>query len=586
MPFVTDPKTNEQFWVPGAYVSVDVVSDSPGALPTYRIPVLIGAADHGLPYNYQASAYPEDGQLNPLPQQTSLGLVQQVYGRDSDLAVAFSWAKRHNLPLAFIGVINPLTRATVAAESTGPIEQFTLFSKAAGAVGGHTKIAWSGGVLVVLPPKYYSLLVEDALTGARRIYVKGNTWARVGLTVEIGDNATANASYQVSAFGSEVGPTGQIRYWIEFTTTLAADVLIEEYGLVAAFVASASETTPVLTDSNQIIDWLNRYSQWVGGARSGSYTGALPVDIASATPIKEISVWGAVVPGTSPAAVAADYEDFFTFLDDSGWEDFLIRNRVTPQCFCMLTPDPDVHVAAAVWAASWRGRGYPVSFTTGVAWGDVQIGAGDDTDPTFRAAAVNSQDMVVAAPGLDRVAAYLSMGPALWGIRAGSGLLHNATNDVLRFSLPEARWKEITAKELTQLCKKGVATYKVSTALGGQYVVCQGLTTLQANATAWNTDTDDTCLWEQRDLVDFLVRLLKDTMERLIVGTDEVDRDALAGGILVTFNPMRDKYKYITGFSITSIERDASGAGWDAAVEFKPTPITDYVLVNATVRVE
>ena len=67
----------------------------------------------------------------------------------------------------------------------------------------------------------------------------------------------------------------------------------------------------------------------------------------------------------------------------------------------------------------------------------------DDTDPLFRASSLNSDSVALAICGLDREAAYLSLAPALWGIRVSRGPGHNLTNDDLIFSELEVLWDEI-----------------------------------------------------------------------------------------------------------------------------------------------
>src|SRR3989304_4024442 len=97
MPAFLDP-TGRTRYVPGVYTQTEVVSDLPGPLPYHVAPPQ---------ETHEAFA--------PYRKVGTTSGVQAEFGRDSDLATAARFAKRHGLPTAFYIAANALTRASVIA---------------------------------------------------------------------------------------------------------------------------------------------------------------------------------------------------------------------------------------------------------------------------------------------------------------------------------------------------------------------------------------------------------------------------------------------------------------------------------------
>ncbi len=588
MPRFTTPD-GRTVYIPGVYSDIKVTSNLPGPLPAFQIPVIVGEADEAsYPYTFNSVKQAvEDEHLSFVGVGTS-SRCKEEFGADANVSIAMAWAKRHKLPWAFIVAINALTRASVVAQSGGPVTQGVIFAKKFGAVGGHIKLRVVGGTTVqITPVRRYSLLTANALTGATRLYVKDSTWLSEGDSVVVGDNNSADATYVVDSVGTALTSTGQITHYIELTTALGADITTAQYGMALVYNEDAVEAPDAFADVQEMVDWLNDESDHLGFQKDAGFTNpASLVALATATPIKEIAAWGAPTAGTSPAATTGDHQTFITNLGASDWDDFALENQVLPQAFLVLSANSTTHGDWRDWAVEKRTEGFPVSITTGCAWGDTALAAGGDTNPKVRAAALNSQDVALCAGGLDKVAAYLSLAPAVFGLRVKGGVKHNLTNDEIKHSTIEVKWDERNSGELTDLHKKGVITYRLSVA-GGRiaYRVSQGLSTLQNNATSWNEVDATTPLLMQRDIADFCDRVIKEDLDATQIGGDEVTESSVSAVVVKRCQKSLLKRGYITAFSISGIELNDTGAGWDVDVALTLPVTSDYIGLRTTILI-
>lgn len=574
-------------YVPGVYSLLKVVANLPGPVPEFQIPIIIGAADEArYPADFAATKQDVEDPHIPFLGLGTSSAVKTAFGPDSDLARATVYAKRHGLPFAFFVAINGLTRASVLVTSSGPTTQGTLFSKKYGAIGGHIKVQVVGGNdLAITPIKRYSMTTRNASSGATRLYVKDSSWLIAGDTITVGDNNSANADYTVDSVGTELDTVGQVAHYIELTSALAADITTAQYGVVLQYDDDKVEEPATFGSLQEMIDWLNQESDYLGFQKGGSYTGAGIVPLASATPLKEIAAWSTVTAGTTPAATSGDHSDFITLLDASAWDEFAINQQVIPQAFLILEQDSDFHVLYRDWATSKRDMGEAISVTAGCAWGDTDMSASDDTNPAVRAAALNSQDFMLAAGGLDKVAAYLSLAPAIFGRRIEGGIGHNLTNDELIYTEVEKMWNERGSGELTTLHKKGVATYRLSTSRGVQMRISQGLSTLQGAASSWDEVTAKTPLVMQRDLADFCDRVLRDDLDGTQIGGDEVDPSTIAAVVVRRAQKTLLKRSYISEFKITNIELADNGAGYNVDWSIRLRTTNDYIGLTTSILI-
>lgn len=588
MPHIQTPD-GRTVYVPGVYSQIKVQSNVPGPLPDFQIPMIVGQADEGIPYNVNSLKYSIEDTFSVWTAMGTSSAAKTYFGTDSELTVAMAWAKKHGLPFAYLACASALTRGNVLTTSAGPVNQGYLFAKKFGAPANHIKVQCpnAAGVmtLTITPVKQYSLLTADAAIGAVRVYVKSNAWVQSGNTITIGDNDSADADYVVDETGTELSSTGQILYWVSLTTPLAANITQAQYGMILQYDDSNVEAPDAFATLQDMIDWLNGSSKYLGFSKHAAFTGASLITLAAATPLKEIAAWGAVVKGTSPAPTSSDYDAIITLMDASEWDAFALAQGLIPQAFLVLSSSSTVHASFRDWAIAKRTEGYPISITTGCAWGDTSTSASNDTNPIHRAAALNSQDVLLTADGLDKLAAYLSLAPAAFGRRIAGGPRHNLTNDALLYNEVEKQWDERNSLQLTALHRGGVCTIRLSTSSAIRFVISEGISTLQNNASAWNELTSDTPLVMQRDLADFLDRSYKDDLDGKQVGADEVNPTTIAAVILMRGNSLLRR-GYITELpKINSITLNDGGTGYDVDTSNKLPTTVDFITMITRINI-
>jgi hypothetical protein len=440
MPSIITP-LGRMAYVPGVYSGFDVVSDLPGALPDFQVPIVLAEAEEGYPYDVRSSQEQHEN-LTPWKNLGTSSAAAVWFGLDSDLAVAFAYAKKHGLPQAYCVAMNALTRAKILVTSAGPVNEMTIMPQKYGAPGNWIAIRWASGVMEVTPLAHYSRLVANAGVGDTRIYLRDNSWVEVDTEIELGSNTVAKITKTVVALGTDLDADGQILYWVEFDSALASGLNTADYALAFSYDDTKTETSPTFGagEGQLLLDWLQNESEFLNGTKHLNFTGTLPIAVAASTPLKDIAVWGAVTQGTTPAMTASDHSDFITLLDASESDLFALENSSVHQAFLVVDGSSTVHASWRDWAIAKRQEGYAVSITTGARWGDVVVGAGDDTDPVYRAGVLNSQDVALCAGGLDRLDAYLSYAPAVFGRRIERGIPHNLTNDDLLYGEVEVQW--------------------------------------------------------------------------------------------------------------------------------------------------
>lgn len=589
MPQAIHPATGSPVYVPGVYTAQDVVSDLPGALPEFHVPIVAGSADEGIPYNAAALAYSSEIAPSPFVFHGTSSTARRYWGPASDIGKGWLYAKRHGLPSAYGVCIGLLTRASVLASSAGPIVQTRLYAQKYGAPGGYIKIKSAGGAaLEVVPLANFAMLSENLGAADTRAYVKDVSWVKDGQTITLGDNTTTNTTKTVVASGYEVNATGQLDYWIDLDSAVGGGGLdVADYALVCEYDENAVESSPTFTTGQGLVDWCNDTSAFIGADKQGTFTDALLIALGTSTAIKDVAAWSTAAGGDSPAATTANWDSFIAYMDVSGWDDFGLRYQKFPQAFLALDPSTVVHASLRDYATARRAAGFPISVTTGCDWGDHVFAAGNSTDPVWRAGQLNSQDVAVIAGGIDRLAAYLSHAAAVFGRRISGGLGHNLTNDTLLYETIERRWDEITAAELTQLHRAGVVTYRLSTS-GNliRFVLSQGLNTLQNNDLAWNALTEDTPLLMQRDLADYIDKIMRAELDGSQIGADTVDPAGIAAVMRRRGEQMeRRGLVKRNGFSIVSIALNAQATGYDVSWSVRLPTTNDFIALTTQILV-
>lgn len=586
MPQITAPDGSTQY-IPGVYTDFEVVSSAAGSLPAFQIPIGLGSADFGRPYDFDTKriATLED-EAGPFVRVKTGSATARAYGAGSDVHTAMVFAKRHGLPFAFVACLSNLVRAEVTVTSLGPVSEFTLVPRDFGALPGHTLVLVTGGVATFTPVKQYTPALAAYAASDTRVFVRDNSWLQEGTAVLLGRNGAVSETLTVAKVGSEIGADGRPSYWVEFTTPIVSAGALIEYPYIVIYDTNKTETH-AFTTGQELVDSINTTSKLMLAEVLGTFSNAVPIDVPLAIPLKDIPVWGAVTVGTSPAATATDVAAFITQMNAGDWRSFALRFRLLPQSYLLAMPDAASHIAMRDYATAERLRGFPISVVTGGAWGDVVLDAGDSTDPLFRASGLNSQDVMLAIGGMDEQAPYLSFAPAIFGLRVGGGPGHNLTQDSLIFSTLEAKWDEINSGELTRLHQFGTVTYRMATSGSFPFVVSQGLSTLQSNTgPVWNEVTAETWSVHQRDLADFFARSMREVLDQTQLGGDATTADSVKAVMLRKGKQLARSGFVVEGtIKITGVEPNANRSGWDAEADVSLAPLTDYISVLTRIRI-
>ena len=589
MPSIQTPD-GRTVYLPGTYISLRVASSSPGPLPNFHVPVLMAPAFEGHPYNADATRLAVEPKLSPFREVRTASIAAAYYGTGSAMDRAMIWAKRHGLPLAFATCLSPLTRAAIIVEAAASVEQFTFYPRKYGAPGNWPKILWNGStnLLEITPVKRFAMVAANIGASDIRIQVVGeHGWLVKGATVQISANGSTPVARAITKVIKERQSDGQYAYFIEVTSAPGA-LTTANYAIVFQWDETHKETYAGLTDCQDIIDTVNAQSEILWAVKHANFTNADPVNVSTATALNAISAWGTVTAGTSPAHTDADVTAFIALMNAEAYGDFAADRGLLPQAYYLASSDRSQHEAMRDYAEAEATRGFPISVMSGVGWGDHVLDAGDDTDPLFRAASLDSDYFGIAAPGLDGEPAYLSLGPAAWARRIEGGVGHNLTADRLIFTELERQWDEINSGELTSLTRGGVVTVRLILGQNFRWGIAQGVSTLQANeGLIWNVSDGTTWSFHQRDLADFINRVVYHDFEEFLIGEDEVDRNSVASTLnrRVDLSLARRNYIKPNTFRITSLERNSAGSGWDLRWQATPRELTDYITAELTVVV-
>jgi hypothetical protein len=572
--------------VPGAYTKTEVRSSVPGPLPAFHVAVILGQGPVGWPYDAIDTALDVEGDVVGWEFCGTESKVARDNGYESELAIAARYAWRHGLPGAYVVNLAPLTRAKIELDAAASAAQVDVYSKMYGAPANAIQVAYNAtsDTLTIVPVKAFAMLKQDASASATRVYIDGSHgWLAEGASILIADNSTAPEAASVVDSGYEIDSNGQRLYWIELSAGLTGAFATADYALV--FQADTANTIvgTGLATPQAVIDFINTDAaarELLVAERNAAYTGADLVTLA-----QDYIGWSSnSTAGTSPAMTNSNLQAFIADMNGGEWAKWTEREQVIPQAYLLVSGDATLHGTLRDYCIAERGRNYPISATAGCSWGDTVIGAGDSTDPTFRAGALNSQDFCLVAGGLDKHAAYLSLAPAVFGRRVSGGPGHNLTNDTFIYEELEKLWDEIDSDELTSLLKAGVVSYKLSVGQSIQYTLSQGLNTLQANGGAiWNEVDATTWSLMQRDLADFANIVIKRDMESLQVGANQVSATTVAAVLFRRAARSLLQQGYITDFAIESITLNDAGSGYDVVWNVRLPTTADYITITTVI---
>ena len=565
--------------IPGVYSTTRVRSSLPGPLVEFLVPVILGQADEGIPFRWDGSLKqtdePEQGGFQYL---STDGAVGEAFGPESELRQAMAWAKRHGLPGAYVGALNALTRASIEVQSTGPVDEYTLYAKKAGYPSNWIKLqALADGVWEFTPLKHYTRILADKADGVFRIVVRDNSWIRIGATIHVGSNTVDSETAVVLDKGDVLDSNGQIEQYIIVDTDISA-VAVTDYAVVFQYDETGKETiTPVDTDTDSIVDAINQQSDLFWAVADGSASGSAAISLAGATALIEISAWGTATAGASPALTATDSDAWITWMNQGGFQDFAIRYRQLPRAYFVVSSVADVHTDFSDYAIVQRQLDLPISVTFGTAWGESAAAI------ATRTAALDNEDIHLCVGGLDSIASYISMAAAVFGRMVEGGNLHNLTSDPLQYATVEKKW---TRTELKSLHRAGAVAYRLQLSGAFRFVVSQGLNTLQDNAgPIWNETTSKTWSIMQRNIADFVARQLADDLYRSELGDDVVTPNSISTVLIRRADRSLERRGYIVpgSYAIESIAVNEAGSGYDIEHRYKFPTLSDYLTVRNTI---
>lgn len=587
MPFVQDSDGNTQY-IPGVYQTTRVSRSGPGPLPDFLIPIELAGAEQGTPYNVDTLLEANESAIGPFVFRGTPSAAADRYGADSDMAISLEEGFKHNLPHAYCVSMSALTRASIIVTSAATtVNEYKLYPKLFGSPGNFIKVKLvSGTDIEVTPLKQFSRLTANAGATDKRVYVRDASWVRDGMTISFGSDSVAVFTKIVGAHGTDLDANGQTRHWIDVTVAMTA-ITIADFATALEYDDARKEVSGTLADGQAQIDWFNDTSKILGATAESTFTNPAAVDaLAAETVLREIAVWGTIVAGTSPAPTGADYTALITLLDASAYDQFGLTFQVLPYIWHSTDSASAVHATLRNWAIVKRGLGEAVVFVVGAGWGDVVVGAGDDTAPEKRASDLNSQDVVLCAGGYDLLGANLSLSAAVFGLLVGGGVGHNLTNDGFLYTSLEKIWDERNSGDLTTLHKGGVCTYRLSKSADGiRYKISQGLNTLQNNSVAWNTVTRDTPFVMQRILDDFVQRTFQNDLDALQVGADHVTPTTVAATLRARVKASLEPRGYIVidSWQIDSIVLNAGATGFDVKQRYRYPTTADYITIENTI---
>lgn len=578
-------------YVPGVYDRTLVRSSLPGPLPALHIPVIIGHAPDGRPYDAEETA--EDVETGVFPWELcgTPGAVAEYFGRESELHRASRRAWQHGLPFAYVVNIDPLTRAQVVMGSTGSAEQIVIKSRKYGAPNNAIRYAYNAttDTFTIAPVALLAMVGADVAANGTRVYVRGNhSWLQEGRVVYVADNAQAPVQVTIADSGTEIDANNQIVQWFTTTTAITAGLQISEYAMVFVTDETGLVVGTGLDTPQAVLDWINTdpsASEYLVAVKHANFDNTDLVTVANSWlgwTTTDFSPTAAV----SPTGGTTELEDWVNDMNAREWARFAVTTQTLPQAYLLADSLHAMHVVMRDYAVAERGRGYPISVTAGVGWGDTVLDAGDSTDPRWRAAQLNSQDFALVALGMAREGAHLSRAPAVFGRRVAGGPGHNLTNDTFVSDEPEVLWDEINSQELTNTLKSGVISIKLSVGQSIQYTLSQGLSTLQANGGAiWNEVDSTTWSLMQRDLADFVNKVIKQDLESLQIGANGVTAATVGAVLSRRVQRSLQRQGYVLDFSIQSITLNDAGSGWDVAWSVRLPTTSDFITVTTTILI-
>jgi len=546
-----------------------VVLRRPPATPPFPVPVIVGTARTGYPYNFDTLKKAGESAYGAFRYVTSDAEAHAMCGVATEIPIAFRNAQEKGLSDCFLANVAPLTRAQVIVTSAGPVNEFALYSRLFGAIGGHASVKFAAGVFSYKPVKNFALLSAAVLVTDKRILVEGQDpdynpigWMSPGMTVYLGDNDTPDFPVVVSATGRDLDATGQWQYYFDLTAATGTAVEVTtKYGCVVLLGEEELSTTFGAGTGQALVDWINQNCTSFAVQKEATFAGAIPITVAALTPIKDLAAtWGAITQGTSPVAADADYLAFFPAYEATYWDQFRNQFNLVPRTHLLTASSAIAHGYAKTFAKARRAAGNPIQLILGAAYGAIVLAAVDATNPLVCTAALNNQDIDEFFGQFDRLPPALSMAARAFGMWVSGGSKFSITRKTIKDGTPTIT-KIWTAAERKQIIQGGGITYMLSPGATPEWQFTSGVSTNQDRATTWSSASNTTCMVAARNCIDEYRAGLQELLDAYsgLTGITEAD----LGSDIYDYNVQsRDKTKLIREFEPPTLEEDTLEAAW------------------------
>lgn len=561
------------FVIPGAYAIINIINQGGNVIPAFNVLVIIGAQRKGIPYTAGVGAPPAMTADRFILPVADLATAKSMYGEegDSEVTTAIKYAKAAGAGTVYVLGVRPTTPVSLGqVQNATPVVALLIdtVGKVYGAEASDITLTIAASVHTIIPPKNVTFLSANG--GAADVTINVNNVR----TYKTGDvvNIVSNAQGMIQRTVDSVNPTAKT---ITFTAVLGAAYNTADYAHIYQPAPESQEVSPALTTVTAVQNWYLT-SKYLNAVPQAGIA-LMPTTLAKTA----IGLLTGATMGTTPAVQAGDWQavcDNF-----QRWnEEFAIINKAYMRILNFVTSDSGNHAAAVAMATSTRRNNKPVQIVTGCALGDYLLDTGNAANPIKRIFNLNTDEIQLAGFGGDGLAAYLSYGPWLAGLRAANAVNHNQTADILGggvfLTVEKSFFRDDTA--LTPYVEGGVMAI-LMTKTG--YKVVQGLTGFLNQSVSFDANAKKTYLVTLRDLADFHLRLIVELMEQY-AGADGVTRNVISAAAVQALDVEQNQLQYINGYTIKNITKQANAwiieeaVGLDSPTDF--VGIINDLIVN------
>jgi len=372
-------------------------------------------------------------------------------------------------------------------------------------------------VFTITPPKNVKMIGSNITSGDTYIWVKGIEDLYPGQTINITRGATSTDTMNSPVIKSidPLWTSNGYKVYLEPTSDVPSAAFAtanssfiftvdENRKEVYEFIGddwSPANIVKVINDTSKIVLLTQIHTSLPPAVASTTYFG-----------------WYGFATNTFPTSPAVTTSDYTTIANNlpKWFKEFEIAYKTKIRLIDLGTSTAAVHALFRDAAVTLRDNPNlsPVQIIAGTALGDTETTGSADTNSTYRAYNINSDEVQIVAGGIEDLPSYLSHSSLIFGIRMANSVLHNVTRDKLPINKVEKNW---TYAELEKLIKGGVTTYAQNK--NGRYV-CFSVNTYQDQSQQWNKEDKKTYLTAQRDKADFVYRGIVEYLDDVAIGSD------------------------------------------------------------------